>query len=85
MAFSQELLTSHEGRKHIFSENYSKTQPVSQLLGRSVMEKSQNSGPFGKYQKWDWAEGSSLGTEFEETIFPLEETVLSMISSWRKG
>lgn len=44
MAISLEIIISHEGRKHVFSESYRKTQPISQLLGGGVMEKGQMSG-----------------------------------------
>lgn len=47
MAISPEIAISHERNKHLFSESHSKTQPVSQLLGGGVMEKSQISELFG--------------------------------------
>lgn len=85
MSVSLEIVISYEGRKHILNESYSKTKLVSQLLGRGLMEKSQISGPFGKYRKWVWSKGNDLRTELEETIFPSEETVLPVISLGRRG
>lgn len=85
MSVSLQIVISYEGRKHVLSESYSKTHLVNQLLGGGLMEKSQISGPFGKYQKWVWSKGSDLRIEFEETVFPLEETVLPVISLGRRG
>lgn len=45
MAISLEIVISHEGRKHIFSESHSKTQLASQLLGGVLWERLRSLDP----------------------------------------
>ena len=68
----------------MFRGSHRKTQLASQLQGGGALGKSQISRSFGSCLKWIWS-NSDLGIEFEEAVFPLEETRLAMISLDGRG